>query len=255
VQNISGETRKDWLEIRAQFFDYYGKHLEHPSMRSVSEMPATVFALLNRCGRAPAMTKLVPGQRRVRRIRVRGGNVKWRALRLDSGNFAWGSEGIARKSRILDVVYNASNNELVRTKTLVKNCVVVVDATPFRNWYYKHYGISLGKPAEHKIKGKKTKKEGSKKKEGTDKAAKKGISKTRKRKWAKRVKALEALNKGLEKRDKNLTGQFQSGQSRLLACISSRPGQVGRADGYILEGSELEFYQKRLEKKKKKTNK
>lgn len=30
------------------------------------------------------------------------------------------------KTRILDVVYNASNNELVRTKTLVKNAIVVV---------------------------------------------------------------------------------------------------------------------------------
>ncbi len=31
----------------------------------------------------------------------------------------------------------------------------------------------------------------------------------------------------------------QFGQQRLLACISSRPGQSGRADGYILEGREL----------------
>jgi small subunit ribosomal protein S8e len=43
--------------------------------------------------------------------------------------------------------------------------------------------------------------------------------------------------------------QFSSG--RLLACISSRPGQSGRCDGYILEGKELEFYQRKLEKKKK----
>lgn len=41
---------------------------------------------------------------------------------------------ITKKSRILDVVYNASNNELVRTKTLVKNCIVQIDATPFRQW-------------------------------------------------------------------------------------------------------------------------
>ena len=27
-----------------------------------------------------------------------------------------------------------------------------------------------------------------------------------------------------------------------LACVSSRPGQSGRCDGYILEGKELEFY-------------
>lgn len=43
--------------------------------------------------------------------------------------------------------------------------------------------------------------------------------------------------------------QFQSG--RLLACIASRPGQCGRADGYILEGEELSFYKRKLEKKKK----
>ena len=36
--------------------------------------------------------------------------------------------------RIIDIVYNACNNELVRTKTLVKNAIVVIDATPFRQW-------------------------------------------------------------------------------------------------------------------------
>ena len=38
---------------------------------------------------------------------------------------------------------------------------------------------------------------------------------------------------------------------RLLAAISSRPGQSGRADGYILEGPELTFYRKKLRNKKK----
>ena len=33
---------------------------------------------------------------------------------------------------------------------------------------------------------------------------------------------------------------------RLYACISSRPGQCGRADGYILEGKELDFYLRKL---------
>ncbi len=42
--------------------------------------------------------------------------------------------GIARKTRVLDVMYNASNNELVRTKTLVKNCIIQIDSTPFRQW-------------------------------------------------------------------------------------------------------------------------
>ena len=40
-------------------------------------------------------------------------------------------------------------------------------------------------------------------------------------------------------------------KGRLYACITSRPGQVGKADGYLLEGKELEFYLKKLEKKNK----
>ena len=38
--------------------------------------------------------------------------------------------------------------------------------------------------------------------------------------------------------DPLLESQFAAG--RLYAAISSRPGQSGRADGYILEGQELE---------------
>ena len=36
------------------------------------------------------------------------------------------------------------------------------------------------------------------------------------------------------------------------ACLASSPGQVGRADGYILEGKELEFYLKKIKTKKEK---
>jgi len=89
------------------------------------------------------MTKI--GGKRIRTVRCRGGNKKFRALRLDTGNFSWGSEVCTRKTRILDVVYNASNNELVRTKTLVKNAIVQIDATPFRQWYEAHYGVVVGK--------------------------------------------------------------------------------------------------------------
>lgn len=100
-------------------------------------------------GRPAANTKL--GPRRIHYVRTRGGNLKYRALRLDTGNFAWGSEGTARKTRIIDVVYNASNNELVRTKTLVKNAIVVVDATPFRQWYEGHYILPLGRKKGAKL--------------------------------------------------------------------------------------------------------
>lgn len=54
-------------------------------------------------GRQPAMTKL-DSSKRVHEVRVRGGNTKYRALRLDTGNFAWGSETITRKTRLIQVV-------------------------------------------------------------------------------------------------------------------------------------------------------
>merc|ERR1712126_773269 len=94
-------------------------------------------------GRPASMTKI--GGYRVHLVRVRGGNIKRRALRLDTGNFSWGSEAIARKARIIDTVYNASNNELVRTKTLVKNAIISIDAAPFRQWYEAHYATTLGR--------------------------------------------------------------------------------------------------------------
>jgi hypothetical protein len=40
-------------------------------------------------------------------------------------------------------VYNASNNELVRTNTLVKGAIIQVDATPFRQWYEAHVSILI----------------------------------------------------------------------------------------------------------------
>merc|ERR1719324_871955 len=87
--------------------------------------------------------------------------MKYRALRLDSGNYSWGSENCAKKVRILDVVYNATSNELVRTKTLLKNTIVQVDAQPFKQWYLKRYGVVLGKK---KLKGKEESEEKGEKK-------------------------------------------------------------------------------------------
>eukprot|EP00741_Cyanophora_paradoxa_P012446 tig00020610_g12025.t1 len=180
-------------------------------------------------GRQAANTKL--GAKRVHTVRTRGGNTKFRALRLESGNFSWGSEAITRKSRILDVVYNASNNELVRTKTLVKGAIIQIDATPFRQWYEQHYGVALGKK-------KRVQEEEGKEAEEKKADAKKSNHVKRK---------LEARQKD-RKIDAALVDQFSSG--RILVSISSRPGQCGRCDGYVLEGKELEFYSKKIGKKK-----
>lgn len=85
------------------------------------------------------------GSKRIRIIRTRGGHEKKRALRLDSGNFSWGSEAISRKARICDVVYHPSDNEFTRNKTVVKNSIIQIDANPFKNWYFSHYNLHLGK--------------------------------------------------------------------------------------------------------------
>ena len=188
-------------------------------------------------GRQPANTKL-SSNKTVRRIRVRGGNVKWRALRLDTGNYSWGSEATTRKTRVLDVVYNASNNELVRTKTLVKSAIVQVDAAPFKQWYLSHYGVELGRK---KKSASSTKKDG----EEGEEAAVAAPEEVKKSNHLLRKIASRQEGRSL---DSHIEDQFASG--RLLACISSRPGQCGRADGYILEGKELEFYMKKIQKKK-----
>jgi small subunit ribosomal protein S8e len=176
--------------------------------------------------RQPSMTKL--GAKQVRPIRGRGGNYKYRALRIDQGNFTWSSEAFSSKTRILDVVYNATNNELVRTKTLVKNTIVQVDATPFKKFYAEHYDVELGK---------------KKQKEAAADAAADA------KKRSKHVLAILKKRQANRVIDQHVADQFAAG--RLLGCIVSRPGQSGRADGYILEGKELEFYIKKMEKKKK----
>jgi len=177
-------------------------------------------------GRQPASTKL--GPKRVHSVRVRGGSLKYRALRLEGGNFAWGSEHVTRKTRIIGVVYNASNNELVRTNTLVKSAIIQIDATPFRQWYESHYAQPVTK------RGKTT----------TDAAS------TQAAKLSNHVQRNLDEKKKDAKIDPLLEGQFAAG--RLYASISSRPGQSGRADGYILEGKELEFYVRKLRTGKQK---
>jgi ribosomal protein eS8 len=115
----------------------------HKRRATGGKKPQTIKKRKYELGRQAAMTKL--GAKRIHTVRVRGGHLKYRALRLDAGNFAWGSESVTRKTRVIDVVYNASNNELVRTKTIVKGCVVQIDATPFRQWFEAHYGVPLGR--------------------------------------------------------------------------------------------------------------
>merc|ERR1712105_26262 len=132
------------------------------------------------------------------------------------------------KTRIIDVVYNACNNELVRTKTLVKNAIVVIDASPFRQWYESHYALPLGR------------KKGSKLSEAEEKILNQKRSNKTTKKYTERQKEAKV--------EQALNDQFMTG--RVLASISSRPGQCGRSDGYVLEGKELEFYLRKIKAKR-----
>jgi len=174
-------------------------------------------------GRQPANTRI--GAKRIHLVRTRGGNRKFRALRLDSGNFSWGSEGVARKTRVIGVVYHPSNNELVRTNTLTKSAVIQIDAAPFRQWYEAHYGQPLGRRRQQKA--------------GQEVQEEKKKSKSIEKKQEVRFKAQGKVESAVER-------QFEAG--RLYAVVSSRPGQSGRADGYVLEGEELAFYQRAIRK-------
>jgi len=144
---------------------------------------------------------------------------------LISEIFSWGSENCARRTRIVDVVYNASNIELVRTKTLVAGAIVSIDSTPFRSYYEEWYNLPVGKE-----------KTTSKVKDETK------LHKAKLEKLANRRKDHEL--------DSQISSQLASG--KILAIIRSRPGQVGRADGYVLEGPELAFYLKKIAERKKK---
>uniref|UniRef100_A0A8D0QH04 40S ribosomal protein S8 n=1 Tax=Sus scrofa TaxID=9823 RepID=A0A8D0QH04_PIG len=164
-----------------------------------------------------ANTKVDPC--RIHTVHGQGGNKKYRALRLDVGNFSWGSECCTRKTRIIDVVYNASNNELLHTKTLHdgNSCTVLIDSTPYLQWYESHYALPLG----HKKEAKLTPEEE------------------------------EILNK---KRSKETQKKYDERKktARISSLLEEQPGQCGREDGYVLEGKELEFYLREIEARKDK---
>uniref|UniRef100_A0A2K5QNI9 Small ribosomal subunit protein eS8 n=1 Tax=Cebus imitator TaxID=2715852 RepID=A0A2K5QNI9_CEBIM len=115
-----------------------------------------------------------------------------------------GGECCTRKTRIIDVVCNASSNELVGTETLVKNCIVLIDSPPYRQWYESQYALPPG--------------------------LKKGAKLTPKEEEILN-KNDQKIQKKYDKRKKNakisslLKEQFRQG--KLLACIASRRGQCG----------------------------
>ena len=103
----------------------------------------------------------------------------------------------------------------------MKGAIVLVDAHPFKSWYESHYGVKIGVKKGQTVEDDDTKK-----------------SNHVQRKLASRQKG-RTLEDAID---------HQMASGRLLAKITSRPGQSGRCDGAILEGPELAFYQKQLKK-------
>lgn len=172
-------------------------------------------------GRQTSNTRI--GAKRIHLVRTRGGNQKFRGLRLDTGNFSWGSEGVARKTRVIGVAYHPSNNELIRTNTLTKSAIVQIDAAPFRQWYEAHYGQPIGRRRQAKA----------------EQPVEEKKSNSVQKKQAARFSDHGKVEPAIER-------QFES--SRLYAVVASRPGQSGRVDGYVLEGDELAFYMRAIRK-------
>ena len=120
-------------------WDNWHKHCVTEGKRKPHPKKGPTYAV----GRPAASTKIDP--RRIRTVLVRGANSKYWAWRLDVGNLSWGSECCTRQTSVIDGVYNASNDELVHTKILVKNCVVVIGSGE------SQYALPLGHKKQAKL--------------------------------------------------------------------------------------------------------
>lgn len=101
---------------------------------------------------------------------------------------------------------------------------------PFRQWYESYYSLPLGRKKGVKL----------------SEAEEAILSRKRSERSQKKV----AIKQRRAKVEQGLEEQFIAG--RVLACVSSKPGQNGRCDGYVLEGKELDFYMKKIKQKKSK---
>lgn len=85
-------------------------------------------------GHSAANTKIGPAAY----TQYSGGNEKYQAWRLEVGKLLPGLRVVSAQNRDYCCVYNATNSELVRTKTLVKNRIVLIDSTRYQHWCESH---------------------------------------------------------------------------------------------------------------------
>merc|ERR1711918_253169 len=88
--------------------------------------------------RIPSNTKLSKNNY-IKKIRTRGGNYKFRALRLNYGSFTWRNIGLSIRAKILSVAYNYTSLRFVfkfllqaKKKFLLKGTIVKIKSKPFK---------------------------------------------------------------------------------------------------------------------------
>ncbi len=88
-------------------------------------------------GRPEAQT--IIGEKRVKKIRTRGDNLKLRAFRLEFCNLTDPNTGKAEKVKILDVEMNSANKEFTRKKVMTKGALIRTE---------KGYAIITNRPGQ-----------------------------------------------------------------------------------------------------------
>merc|ERR1711879_95355 len=127
----------------------------------------------------------------------------------------------------------AKRIKLVRTNTLTKGTIVYIDATPFSQYVHGHYFAKYDTTKDDKIDW-----------NWETKAENKDFKLDKERIDVQATAKYRRINTTIEH-----AIQTSLTKGSILARITSRPGQMGRCDGVILEGKELDFYARHIKKK------
>ncbi len=76
-------------------------------------------------GRPPAKT--IVGERKIRKIRTRGGGLKIRLVQDATVNIVDSNTNVAKRGKILEVVENPANKQFTRRKVITKGALLLTD--------------------------------------------------------------------------------------------------------------------------------
>ena len=192
------------------------KHLETRNITTSSYLCKPRTKREARLRRPPANTRLrtdVP--EKVTERKAYGGRKKLKALKIQKGNYLLHSKGIEIETPILDVIHSDANQKFADLKIMVKGTIVELDGTKFKEALkdqpkYSEETITLNQVEAQDVQDEQ------------------------------HTKNEHAFDSQLLLFSKLLDN------NRLYGKITTRPGQVGACDGYVLEGEELENLIKKL---------